>query len=128
MYGGLPGKKPWLVRDQAPLLKYTRTVNVCAMLMIDLHVRHLKIRAIYDWLKYRGMAILVCRNKNRFPHSFSRINQIDEVRTGHSVAFSQGARGTPVTGMLWWSFVSSVRQCVPRYNYLRTILNRFTDL
>ena len=21
MYGGLPGKKPWLVRDQAPLLK-----------------------------------------------------------------------------------------------------------
>ena len=27
-------------------------------------------------------------------------NQIAEVRTGHSVAFSQGARGTPVTGVL----------------------------
>ena len=36
------------------------TVNVCAMLMISYVI--LKY-APYDWLKYRGMAILVCRKK-----------------------------------------------------------------
>ena len=41
---------------------HTRTVNVCAMLMISYVI--LKY-APYDWLKYRGMAILVCRKKNR---------------------------------------------------------------
>ena len=41
---------------------HTRTVNVCAMLMISYLI--LKY-APYDWLKYRGMAILVCRKKIR---------------------------------------------------------------
>ena len=41
---------------------HTRTVNVCAMLMIAYVI--LKY-APYDWLKYRGMAILVCRKKIR---------------------------------------------------------------
>ena len=41
---------------------HTRTVNVCAMLMISYVI--LKY-APYDWLKYRGMANLVCRKKNR---------------------------------------------------------------
>ena len=39
---------------------HTRTVNVCAMLMISYVI--LKY-ASYDWLKYRGMAILVCRKQ-----------------------------------------------------------------
>ena len=39
-------------------------VHVCAMLMTSYAI--LKY-APYDWLKYRGMAILVCRKTNRSP-------------------------------------------------------------
>ena len=48
---------------------HTRTVNVCAMLMISYVI--LKY-APYDWLKYRGMAILVCRKKNHFLGTFEK--------------------------------------------------------
>ena len=35
------------------------------------HVRTMYLKyAPYDWLKYRGMAILVCRKKNRAPATF----------------------------------------------------------